>query len=376
MESALSLTILLGKRRAMDESLDYSKLQVGMICKPKKPLLMASPLNQPPEPLTVKEEDISDNENDDSTTNTNHMIGKYVPQVYHPQIEQLKELIMNLSQHDRISVTQLKQLNAHQIKAFKNILARRYDEKLQGEIEKMLKAEEPTPEFISTYEYLNIKRVDHCEKSIMSLKLTLLKDSYLSKDYGKYKPLGAKDKISRAVFDQYFCSKFNPDEEVLISQPDRHGANPENDKKLVRRYAIFCMKKGLTKSWFKSVSTKLIDRIDSIQVEDVIKYYFDHIDIKLDEIFQPKGKPDSEPDEGYYKTLDEKVSNNKFKLPFTKKELEKCEVRAKKKIKKNRPFIEKSEREDFQRVFGSKRWEREYETWLQEDPRLRGYKID
>lgn len=310
----------------------------------------------------AEEKDMSDD--DDDSTGFSQGQAKYKLKDHGPKIRDLKELVRLISEQDKLDLVLYVALDPDQKRVIDAIFTKRYKEEILKEIPLALAQNLP---FIDTYTFLQPKRMDHCEKSSMSIKLGLVKETFISTEYGKRRPKDLRDDINRTIFKKYFHDCINPDQMVEVSKGSGEDDKPSASDMMVRRSAIFCMKKGLTKCWFKSISSKFLNLIMKISVEQVKKFYFDRFLIKLDEIFGNDG----ESMEGYYDRMLRKINSKKFKLPLTSKELEKCEEKATKKIRKLRVNTTKQEEEDFRAAFGED-WKAYHEAWLNEQSTLGG----
>lgn len=308
------------------------------------------------------DKDMSDD--DDESTGFSQGQAKYKLKDHGPKIRDLKELIRLISEQDKLDLVKYASLDPDQKRVIDAIFIKRYKEDILKEIPIALAQNQP---YLDTYKYLQPKRMDHCEKSSMSIKLGLVKETFISTEYGKRRPKDLRDDINRTIFKKYFHECIDPDQLVEVSKGSGDEEKPSASDMMVRRSAIFCMKKGLTKCWFKSISTKFLNLIMRISVDQVKKYYFDRFLIKLDEIFGN----DSESMEGYYEKMLAKINSKKFKLPLTSRELEKCEEKASKKIRKLRVNTTKQEEEDFKAAFGED-WKAKHEAWLNEQPNTGG----
>lgn len=304
----------------------------------------------------AEEKDMSDD--DDDSTGFSQGQAKYKLKDHGPKIGDLKELIRLISEQDKLDLVRYAALDPDQKRVIDAIFNKRYKSEILAEIPLALAQNLPT---LDTYKFLQPKRMDHCEKSSMSIKLGLVKETFISTEYGKRRPKDLRDDINRTIFKKYFHDCINPDQKVEVSKGSGEDEKTSEAEMMVRRSAIFCMKKGLTKCWFKSISSKFLNLIMKISVDQVKKYYFDRFLIKLDEIFGN----DAESMDGYYDRMLTKINSKKFKLPLTSKELEKCEEKATKKIRKLKVNTIKQEEEDFRAAFGEE-WKTHHETWLNE----------
>ena len=294
-------------------------------------------------------------DDDDDSTGCSQSQVKYKLKDHGPKIRDLKELIKLISEQDKLDLALYASLDTDQKRVIDAIFKKRYKMDIFPEILNALANNQP---FIETFKFLQPKRMDHCEKSSMSIKLGLVKDTFISNEYGKRRPKDLRDDINRTIFKKYFHECINPDQMVEVSKGSGEEEKPTDSELLPRRSAIFCMKKGLTKCWFKSISTKFLNLITNINVDQVKRYYFDRFLIKLDEIFGWE----QESLEGYYDKMIEKINSKKFKLPLTSRELEKCEEKANKKIKKLKVHTIQQEAEDFKTAYKDN-WQHHLNQW-------------
>jgi hypothetical protein len=294
-------------------------------------------------------------EDDDESTGYSQSQVKYKLKDHGPKIQELKEIIKLISEEDKLDLNLYSSLDPDQKRVIDAIFRKRYKPEIFVEIANGLANK---VQFLETFKCLQPKRMDHCEKSSMSIKLGLVKDTFITTEYGKRRPKDLRDDINRTIFKKYFHDCINPDQLVEVSKGSGEEIKPVDSDMMPRRSAIFCMKKGLTKCWFKSISSKFLNMIMSIKVDQVKRYYFDRFLIKLDEIFGW----DNESMDGYYDKMIEKINSKKFKLPLTSKELEKCEEKANKKIKKLKVHTFNQEHEDFKAHFQDD-WFKHHQEW-------------
>ena len=309
-------------------------------------------------PIPVIEVSCSDSDSDDNDQPMSLSLSSgYKPRTFHPKIEELKQVFMKISREDTLDLGLYKNLDDDQKKVVDAIFVKRYKPEIVAAISLEKNAQMPI------FEYLVKKRMDHCEKTSMSLRLSILREKFKEVEYGDKRPKDLHDEINKLLFKKYFDTCIDSEEPVEISK-NVSGTGDLNDKSkyLPRRSAIFCMKKGLTKCWFRSISSKFLSSLMKIKVEDLKKYYFERFVIKLDEIFGPT----NDYLEGYYETLINKIQNKKFKLPLTSKELEFCDSKAVKKINKLKKYTEAGEKEDFRFKYGENRYLEKYNAWIME----------
>lgn len=317
-------------------------------------------ISRKPVPVETRDESSDESETEDTSVPVSFP-SKYKPKSYHPKIEALKELFLKVSTHDVLDLKLYNKLDTSQMKVVDAIFNKRYKSELFAAMKSQTDGE------LNTFQYLVPKRMDHCEKSSMSIRLSILREKFKESEYGDKRPKDLHDQINRALFRVYFDPCIDSEEMVEISksggQDDPRGSK---EKKIPRRSAIFCMKKGLTKCWFRSISNKFLNQLVQIRPEEIKKYYFDRFMIKLDEIFGPKdNKEYSREDslDSYYEHMLKKIENKKFKLPLTSKELEHCDNKALKKIGKLRKFTDIGETEDFKEKYGEGAYLEKLTTW-------------
>lgn len=327
------------------------------------PVVKKTATSRKPAPAETQDESSGGSETEDTSLPMNFP-SKYKPKTFHPKIEALKEIFLKVSMQDVLDLKLYNKLDPFQVKVVDAIFNKRYKSELFTAIKSQPDGE------LNTFQFLIPKRMDHCEKSSMSIRLSILREKFKESEYGDKRPKDLHDQINRALFKVYFDPCIDSEEMVEISksggQDDPRGTK---EKKIPRRSAIFCMKKGLTKCWFRSISTKFLTQLLQIKSEEIKKYYFDRFMIKLDEIFGPKDNREYGRDESldsYFEHMVSKIQNKKFKLPLTSKELDHCDSKALKKISKLRKFTETGEKEDFQEKYGDGAYLEKYQAWLHE----------
>lgn len=322
-----------------------------------------TPISRKPVPVETRVESSDESETEDTSVPVSFP-SKYKPKSYHPKIEALKELFLKVSTQDVLDLRLYNKLDGSQMKVVDAIFNKRYKPDLLAAIKSQTDGE------INTFQFLVPKRMDHCEKSSMSIRLSILREKFKESEYGDKRPKDLHDQINRALFRVYFDPCIDSEEMVEISKSGgQDDPRSSKEKKIPRRSAIFCMKKGLTKCWFRSISNKFLNQLVHIKPEEIKKYYFDRFMIKLDEIFGPKdnreyGRDDSL--DSYYEHMLKKIENKKFKLPLTSKELEHCDNKALKKIGKLRKYTDLGEKEDFIEKYGEGAYVEKLAAWRQE----------
>jgi len=287
---------------------------------------------------------------DQNSPSNEQSASRFLWKVGDPRIDELKSLFRTLCVEDRLDMKLFRNFSPGQVKIAEAILRKRYKVELWDRI---LKFEGDS---LETFDYILPKRMDHCEKTSMSLKLTILRERFKESQYGHSRPKDLHDAINAAFFRKYFHPCFDPEALVEVS---RHSISPIPET-MPRRSAIFCMKKGLTKSWFKAISSKFLKEVLSISCEEMQSYYFDKFSIKLNEIFNPKGDHFTD---SYYDEMLSKINSDKFKLPFTSKELQFCEFKASKKIQKLQKYTVMQEMQEFRAKFGDQMFKAELDRW-------------
>lgn len=335
MQSILTICFELDKRRQLDAWMSESLESSLRSLKSQKQVQEAQ--------RSESEDGASDSEDDAASYNADLDAQKDKPKEHHPQIELIKLLFKQISLEDRMDLKIYRALAPDMQEVVKQIFIKRYNKQLVQKIDASKEEE-----WISTYEYLQLKRVDHCEKSSMSLKLGILKERFIAQEYGRKRPKDLKEDINKAIFRRYFDARMDGEEPMEICKTDSiRRSNKDVPESLPRRSAIFCMKKGLTKCWFRSISSRFLKELMDIKIEEVKKYYFQRFLIKLDEIFGYTG-----PLEQYHQVMVKKIHNKKFKLPLTAKELDLCDAKAVKKISKLKKMTDEFEEKDFRDIYG------------------------
>lgn len=182
------------------------------------------------------------------------------------RIEQLKILFLELCIEDQLDLILYRSLDAEQKDIVNAILAKRYKESLftslqSANLDKLK---------LDTYPHMRVKRMDHSEKSILSMQLTMLRDNFKSEHYGTSRPKDLHDAINKQLFRKYFDCWMDPNKLIPISSASSPKVkNPAPPELLPRHAAIFCMKKGLTKFWFKAVSTNFLEAVANVSLEDL-----------------------------------------------------------------------------------------------------------
>jgi hypothetical protein len=328
-----------------------------------RPTSKKTHLSRKPVPVETRDESSEESETEDTSVPVSFP-SKYKPKSFHPKIEALKEIFLKVSTQDLLDLKLYNKLDASQMKVVDAIFNKRYRTELIASIKNQTEGE------LNTFQYLVPKRMDHCEKSSMSIRLSILREKFKESEYGDKRPKDLHDQINKALFRVYFDPCIDSEEMVEISksggQDDPRGSK---EKKIPRRSAIFCMKKGLTKCWFRSISSKFLNHLVNIKPEEIKKYYFDRFMIKLDEIFGPKDNREyglEESLDSYYDSMLKKIENKKFKLPLTSRELEHCDIKALKKISKLRRYTDSGETEDFKEKYGEAAYVEKLNAWRQE----------
>lgn len=356
MLSFSTISCALGKRRAHSlHPEQFFRLQTKELILPEQELLNTGDFWAVKPPSNIHRGDQGNSEDDDDSTGCSQSQVKYKLKDHGPKIRDLKEILKLISEQDKLDLALYASLDPDQKRVIDAIFKKRYKMEIFPEIQNGLTNNQI---FIETFKFLQPKRMDHCEKSSMSIKLGLVKDTFISNEYGKRRPKDLRDDINRTIFKKYFHECIDPDQMVEVSKGSGEDEKPTDSELLPRRSAIFCMKKGLTKCWFKSISTKFLNLITNINVDQVKRYYFDRFLIKLDEIFGWE----QESMEGYYDKMIQKIESKKFKLPLTSKELEKCEEKANKKIKKLKVHTAQQEAEDFKTKYKDD-WQKYLAQW-------------
>ncbi len=328
-----------------------------------RPISKKTAISRKPVPVETRVESSEESETEDTSVPVNFP-SKYKPKSFHPKIEALKEIFLKVSTQDLLDLNLYNKLDTSQMKVVDAIFSKRYKTDLFAAMKNQTEGE------LNTFLYLVPKRMDHCEKSSMSIRLSILREKFKESEYGDKRPKDLHDQINRALFKVYFDPCIDSEEMVEISKSGgQDDARSSKDKKIPRRSAIFCMKKGLTKCWFRSISSKFLNQLVNIKPDEIKKYYFDRFMIKLDEIFGPKDNREYGRDESldsYYDHMLKKIENKKFKLPLTSKELEHCDNKALKKIGKLRKYTDSGETEDFKEKYGEAVYVDKLNAWRQE----------
>lgn len=273
--------------------------------------------------------------------------------------EDVKLLFSHLFSKDQLDMKAYRQLAPEKQEVVLMIFKKRYKQPLIDQI----KHANNSVASISTFEHLKLKRMDHCEKTIMSMILNTVRDRFKQEYYGSTRPKDLHDEINKVLFSKYFDYWVISETLVEIAKQTGTDGNSDGSELLPRRSAIFCMKKGLTKYWFKAVSTKFIDNLLTVDLETVQTYCQARYSLKLDEIFGTQ----TEYKDNYFSELGFRIESPKFKLPFTFKELELCYLKAKKKILKLRKLTEESELEEFKAQFGELGYKEAYSKWIKKE---------
>lgn len=260
------------------------------------------------------------------------------------RIEKMKQFFTLLCNEDLIELKIYRSFDYEQRAIVDSILEKRYKDSLL----KALKTATSEIEKLDSYLFLKVKRMDHSEKSILSMQLTMLREEFKSQYYGTLRPRDLHDEINKKIFRFYFDKWIDPDSLISLSSVnDNRGRGTRLAESLPRHAAIFCMKKGLTKFWFRAVSSKFLDAILNMSLAELQKYCKSRLSLKLDEIFTLNVDP-----EAYFQALAERIKNPKFKLPLTLKEVAFSHFKTTKKIKKLRKITLDNEVEEFKTHFG------------------------
>lgn len=268
---------------------------------------------------------------------------------------ELKILFTGVFCKDELDLSLYRRLSLEQRQATLLILGKRYNKPLIDQLEQ----KEVSTTSIQTFQYMKLKRMDHCEKTVVSMQLSILRDRFKLERYCSSRPKELHKDINTALFKEYFANWLNPEALVEMSRPLRCDSPSEGSEWLPRQSALFCMKKGLTKFWFKAVSTKFIDAVQAVDLAAVQSYCEERYPLKLDKIFGS----DLETPDNYFLDLSRRIANNKFKLPLTKRELELCYTKAQNKISMLRKATEEQEMNEFKAYFGDASFKQEYENW-------------
>lgn len=275
------------------------------------------------------------------------------------KVEQLKRFFLDICRDDCIDLEVYRGLDDAQVRVVAAILGKRYKDSLLRE----LATAGSEIKTIESFAHMKPKRMDHTEKSILSVQLTVLRDKFKAEHYGTSRPKDLHDEINKRLFRRYFAEWQDPDQLISIASADSPRAKtvvpPEE---LPRHSAIFCMKKGLTRFWFKAVSTKFLDAVVNINVEEIKRFCNSRFEAKLEEIF---GECSADSNT-YFDALADKVQNSKFKLPLTLREIEFSYQKTNKKMTKLRRVTEDSELQEFQTRFGAESYYDQWARWRQE----------
>lgn len=272
------------------------------------------------------------------------------------RIEQLKLLFLELCIEDQLDLVLYRSLDAEQKEIVDSILAKRYKESLITS----LQGSNFQQQKLDTYPHMRVKRMDHSEKSILSMQLTMLRDKFKSEHYGTSRPKDLHDAINKQLFRKYFDGWMDPDQLIPISSASSPKVKNSGPPEMLPRHAaIFCMKKGLTKFWFKAVSSKFLEAVSNIGLKELIEYCRTRFSLKIDEIFADET---TDPD-AYFLSLAEKIKNPKFKLPLTLQEIAYSQQKVQKKLLKLKKITEESELEEFKTHFGAATYKENIASW-------------
>ena len=272
------------------------------------------------------------------------------------RIEQLKTMFLELCIEDQLDLVLYRSLDDEQKEIVDSIISKRYKESLFTSLQ--------STDFdklkLDTYPHMRVKRMDHSEKSILSMQLTMIRDDFKSEHYGTSRPKDLHDAINKQLFRKYFDRWIDPDQLIPISSatsPKMRNSGPP--EMLPRHAAIFCMKKGLTKFWFKAASSKFLEAVVNVSLEELRQYCQSRFSLKIDEIFSDAT---DDPD-AYFLTLAEKINNPKFKLPLTLKEITYSQQKVKRKLMKLKKITEENELEEFKAHFGAATYRENLTNW-------------
>lgn len=286
------------------------------------------------------------------------------------QVQQLKEFFRTLFTEDCLDMSLYQNMCRDQKAVVVSIIKRRFKESLLGEMTKCTSGKLPT------FSHILKKRVDHCEKSAMTVMISTLREKQKLLQSDEQNPQPPKENINLKLFRRFFPSWVDPFEPVQIyqSECDQQNEKCRKPKQMSRINAAFCIKMGLTGCWSRVVSTRLLKGLLSITSEEMRIYYVNKkISIKLEEIFGgPQHVNDDEDNlRCYYTYLREKIEGKKFKLPLSNMELQECEQLARSRIKNQFEFTSCNEREEFKNRYGDIEYIEKHVEWSsQELPEL------
>lgn len=300
--------------------------------------------------------------NENSVFDPKNLKSKVRVRVFDEKIEEIKAIFFKISTQDTLDMQAYHALDSNQLQIVNEIFHKRYEPDIFKAIEQCKQDQ------LCVYDYLIKKRMDHCEKSSLSLRLAILRTQFTLPEDSNIQAANKdiSDNVNNRLFKYYFDHWINPERMMEITK----GVHSGDDEKMTpvilpRKNAIFCVRKGLTKGWFKSISTKFLNHLITISCELLKIYYFERFQVKLDEIFGDDNPTDMET---YCEKMKAKIRDKKFKLPLTSKELEYCDLKAFKKIKKLRKYTDESEYREFKEHYGDQEFAERYQSWLKVEP--------
>ena len=346
MSNILGMWISLGKRQTANPDPHPAEWPIDIACPiPQKRTKTIFESRQDEE--TAVSELLSAKSTRDSTTSSELMA----------KIEQLRALFHRLCTDDQLDLAIYSSLDQNQKEVVDSILSKRYKESLIKELTNLSRLKQGA---IDTYLHMKAKRMDHVEKSILSMQLNILREGFKSVHYGTARPKDLHDAVNKKLFKYYFDGWMDSEKPISISSIPSSKSKISNPPEILPRHAaLFCIKKGLTNFWFKTVSTKFLEAVMNVSLEKVKSYCVKRFSVKLLEIF-PESFCDSEV---YFKTLAQRVKTPKFKLPLTLKEIVFSYQKTKKKMMKLRVITEENELEEFKTEFGAETYREHLVKW-------------
>lgn len=280
------------------------------------------------------------------------------------QILLLKELFEAVCREDKLDISIYRQLEPQQLIIARELLRKRFKSDLLKLISpEAIEIMPAQPDPIALESFIIQKRADHCYKTAMSIRLSILKQ-VIKNHLRQNQKVGARVSL-KAIKDFLLEKYYHPLHKQCLSREFLSAPYSQ----------LFSMKRGMTRTWFSFVSSKLLKDLRDIQLDQIKVFYFNKLNFKLEEIFGPHVMPscnlwfeqvlrkgfdnslEKDSNESfelsnYARYMLSKINSDKFKMPMSKFEIETCNNQITDKIESFARFNSQVEIDRFCNHFG------------------------